>query len=133
MNRAVDTAAAAHPIVCSVDDGVRGNSRDVAEDHVNGRHGTILSGRSYSFCVGSDLTAQRQRRRRERLGLLPPQPSRLAGGLDRGLLDVRDGTFELVGVLRTYCDEAQCPGTARSATSAGRSLIITMSLIRSRR
>src|SRR5680860_486741 len=55
---------------------------------------------------GSDMTAQRQRRRRERLGLLPPEPPRLAGGLDGGLLDVGDCPFELVGVLGADGDEA---------------------------
>ena len=62
------------------------------------------------------MTAQRQAATPKRLGLLAPEPPRLARGLDCGLLDVGDGAFEFVGVLGADGDEA---GGAQDAVAGG--------------
>jgi hypothetical protein len=41
------------------------------------------------------------------LSLLSPEPTGLTGRLDRGLLDVGDCSFELVGIQRADGDESR--------------------------
>ena len=54
----------------------------------------------------SHAPTQGQRRRRERLRLLPNNPPRVAGCLNRGLLDRRHRSIELIHRRRGHADQS---------------------------
>ena len=66
-------------------------------------HPWLQSGSSEGRCAGSHAAAQGERGGGECLRLLADESARLAGRLDRGLFDRRDGDVEFVDVSGRRC------------------------------